>query len=91
MDNHQLFYAMINKVPRIARLWDQDTNDLKLEDFERQLGVMSSGEVQLAKFFAAVWFNDNTRYGFDVVDAVSTLNPHSRKIVIDWLIKPFYP
>jgi len=91
MDNTARFFLMLQKAPRIAELWSPQTAELRIERFERALNVMSSGECLLAQFFAAVWFNRADRYGFDVVDAATRLDPEHRQIIIDWLTAPFYP
>ena len=51
--SRELFYEMLDKAPRIDHLWDREKNVLNIELFEKELGVMSSGEVHLAKFFAS--------------------------------------
>jgi len=91
MTSQQRFFEMLNQVPRIKHLWDQDTREINVEAFERELRVMSSGEIHIAKFFAAVWFNDNTRYGFDIVDAAARLDKKSLNLIRDWLADPFWP
>lgn len=52
---------------------------------------MSQSEVHLAKFFSAIWFNDNQRYGFDLVDAVACMDINERQIILDWVADPFWP
>ena len=64
--SQQRFFEMLNRQPRIEKRWDQQNSSLKIEAFEQALGVMSSGEVQMAKFFASVWFHNNKAYGFDL-------------------------
>lgn len=89
--SRELFYEMLDKAPRIDHLWDREKNVLNIELFEKELGVMSSGEVHLAKFFASIWFHNNKRYGFDLVDALSTLDRSERDLIIDWVADPFWP
>lgn len=89
--SHQRFYALLDQVPRICHLWDREARELKVELFERELGVMSPGEAYMAKFFAAVWFGDSKRYGFDLVDAVSRIDPPERQLIIGWIADPFWP
>lgn len=90
------FFLMLQKVPRIAHLWDAEkkgtlTGTLNVELFESELGVMSSGEVQMALFFASVWFHSNSRYGFDLVDAVSSIDQEYRELITVWIQNPFWP
>lgn len=88
---YQRFYSMIDRCPRVAGLWDRENNDLNVELFDKELGVMSRSEVAMAEFFASVWFHNNDRYGFDLADVASRLDPEERQIIIDWLAHPFYP
>ncbi len=85
------FFLMLDKAPRLVNLWDREKRELKLDLFEGALGVMSRSEVHLAKFFAAVWFGNNKRFGFDVVDAASSLDAPERDIIINWMKDPFWP
>lgn len=85
------FFTMLDQVPRIKNLWDKQKKELKVDLFESELNVMSSGEVQMAKFFASLWFHDNSRYGFDLVDAISTIDPEERYLIIEWVANPFWP
>ena len=88
--SQEKFFKMLDRVPRISNLWDKKSG-LEIERFESQLCVMSSGEVHIAKFFASIWFNNNNRYGFDLVDAVASLDIPERKIITEWMCDPFWP
>lgn len=85
------FFELLEQVPRIKHLWDKHSRSLNIELFERELGVMSSGEVCMAKFFASVWFGNNERYGFDFVDAVAWIDTPERKLIVEWVRDPFWP
>lgn len=89
--SQEKFFNLLEKAPRIRNLWDKKTRSLNVNSFEEQLGVMSSGEVAVAKFFASVWFNDNKKYGFDLVDVVSRIDVPERKLIIEWMCNPFWP
>lgn len=90
-DSHKAFYALLNKVPRISHFWNQTRHELNVAQFERELGVLSSGERQMALFFASIWFNNNSRYGFDIVDAAGRVDGHFLSIMQQWLSHPFWP
>ncbi|MDH5327687.1 MAG: hypothetical protein OEY58_19710 [Gammaproteobacteria bacterium] len=90
-DGQQLFFLMLYRVPRIDHLWDVKSKSLDVELFEREIAVMSPGEVHIAKFFASVWFHSNKRYGFDLVDAVSSLDDPERELIREWIADPFWP
>ena len=85
------FFEMLKQVPRIKHLWSEEKKEIILDVFEKELSVMSPGEVYMAKFFASVWFGDNRRYGFDLVDAVASIDMPERKLIIDWIANPFWP
>lgn len=87
----QRFYALLDRCPRIRHLWDKERAEIKVDLFEKELGVMSSGEVHLAKFMASVWFGDNQRYGFDLADAVACMDSKERQIILEWVADPFWP
>lgn len=89
--SYQKFFEMLERVPKLEHLWDKDNNVLLDDDFVASLGVMSSGEVFLAQFFASVWFGNNQRYGFDFVHAVGVLDESKRVIIQEWLANPFWP
>lgn len=91
MDSVELFFKLLGNFPQLAKLWDQPTQQLRIEEFEIALRVMSHGEIEMAKFFAAVWFHDNQRYGFDIVDAMAVIDDQGRKAIQAWLNAPFYP
>ena len=89
--SRQRFFAMLDSYPRLASYWDQAQECMHVEIFEQALGAMSCGERHMAKFFAAVWFNDNQKYGFDLVDAVASLDVRQRQLIMQWIAKPFWP
>ncbi|MBT7209429.1 MAG: hypothetical protein HN868_18920 [Gammaproteobacteria bacterium] len=91
MNSRERFFDLLEQVPRCTELWDKDANSLNIIAFEQALGVMSHGEVQMTKFFAAVWFNNNEQYGFDVVDAVARIDAEDRKLIAGWIVDPFWP
>jgi len=91
MNNYDVFYAMLDRYPRLAGLWNRETNELKVKLFEAEIGILSSSERAMAEFFASVWFHNSDRYGFDLTDVASRLDMEERQIIIDWLSNPTYP
>jgi hypothetical protein len=89
--SYDKFFNMLNKVPRLVDLWDKEKEEMNIPLFEKELNVMSSGEVQMAKFFAAVWLGDNTKYGFDLVDAVGRIDAKETNLIMNWMRAPFWP
>jgi len=89
--SHKKFYELVDQVPRVASLWDRDDNSFKSELYEKEQGVMSPGELAMAQFFISIWFNHNERYGFDLSDAISYIDPPEKKLIINWIENPFWP
>ena len=89
--SQQRFFNMLNQVPRIKSLWDEQKRELKIDGFEDEVWFMSPGEQAMAKFFASLWFHNNDKYGFDLVDAIAFIDPPERKLIMDWIEDPFWP
>lgn len=85
------FFNMLMPFHRFRHHWNQLDQSLDIESFEEDLGLMSSGEQHIAKFFASIWLKDNERFPFDLMKAVGTLDNRFKQIIIDWLKDPFYP
>ncbi len=90
LQRYRLF-LMLDRAPRIKDCWDESKRENHVELFERELGVMGSGEKYLAQFFAAVWFYSNERYGFDLVNGLLKIDASERQIILDWMAEPFWP
>ncbi len=90
--SEEKFIVMVSQFPEIAIFWEsKDWKELDVVAFENAMGYMSSGEVFMAQFFASVWFHKNNKYGFDLVDAVVTLDIKGRDTIVRWIIDPFWP
>lgn len=91
--NQFRFYAMIEKFPKLSRYWDfvSNTEHPKMDDkgLTTDLGYMSSGEKHLAKFFRAVWLGNAK--GFDIIEALKSVDGHYHQVIADWVADPFYP
>ena len=94
MSSMDRFFVLLGQVPRIARLWNQEKRELDIELYEASLGVLSTGEAHMARFFASVWLGGSggtDLYSFNLVDAASSLEPEWRRLICDWLVDPFWP
>jgi len=85
------FFEMVSNYPRIAKLWNKEREELLIENLESALGVMSSGESDMTRFFVSIWFWNNKRYGFDLIDAVSRVDIQDRTVILTWVGNPFWP
>ena len=88
MTEYDRFFKMLDTCPRLTDLWDRENQSMDVERFEKELGLMSSGEAHLARFFAGVWLGDN-KYGFDLLEAVHVLS--DRTAISAWIENPFFP
>ena len=91
MNAKEKFFELLAHVPSVEKFWDKGKSELDVDLFESSFSVISSGELQMAKFFAAILFNDNERYGFDLIDAVSKVDTSHRKLIMEWIARPFWP
>lgn len=85
------FFSLLDQAPRIARFWNKSKRALEVDDFDKALPFMSHGEQVLAEFFASVWFGNDERYPFRVMDAMTVLDTRGQKIILEWVADPFYP
>lgn len=84
------FFQLLDNCPRISGLWDRNRKKMNIEQFEKELKVMSSGEIHLAKFFAGIWLNHN-KYGFDIIASMHVLDTNSKRLISSWIESPFFP
>lgn len=84
------FSALISKFPTIAQYWDLDKKELNIAALEANLGTMSSGEVSLARWFAAVWLHEN-KYHFDIVNDMENFDEKAMDTFQKWVADPFFP
>lgn len=89
--NQERFFLLLEEVPFLLQFWHKGSRTLKDEQFENALGVMSPGEVQIAKFFASVWCNSNDRFQFDAIEAAAKMDQQHAEIVTTWMKTPFWP
>jgi len=91
--SHDRFFKMLENVPRIAPIWDQKNRSMNCDLYAHELGVMSSGEVQMAKFFASLWNNNNNvaEAEFDLIYAVAFISSSERALIMGWIADPFWP
>ncbi len=83
------FATLLAAYPRIAGYWDFNVRECHEAELRKALGVMSSGEQHLARFFLGLWKRSDE--GFDMLDAVSDFDHQERQLLIDWLRDPFWP
>lgn len=92
--SQERFFSMLERVPRIRHLWARERG-LRSDLFESELGVLSQGEAHMARFFISVWWNGNRNcpeaWRFDLVDALSSIDPEHAELIAEWMKNPFWP
>ncbi len=84
------FFDAINNYPFLSHFWDQDNRLLDIEGLESALGIMSTGEQHIARFFAGIWLHKN-KYDFDAIEAAKSLDHKSLQIIHEWMTAPEWP
>lgn len=84
------FKALLVDYPHLMVFWDFEQRHCDVEALRSALGAMSSGEQIMARFFAAVWMGENV-LGFDLIDAVRTLDETELAQIQRWLAEPLFP
>ena len=90
ISQQRFFYFMQEKADFLLPYWDMSERLMHDEKLEEAMGFWSSGEIQLAKFFAGLWLHKN-RYDFDIFEAASSLDAANTSIIVEWLSDPFWP
>jgi len=80
----------LSECPRLEGYWNFSDRSCDVERLRNDLSVLSRGEVIMAKFFLAVWSGQND-FGFDLIDAVKSLDSEHIDIVVRWLADPYFP
>ena len=97
MTSQERFFKFVAlRAPYLVHLWDEKNRCLDLPAVERFLGTSSSGEVQMALFFIAVWFGHNGHDGyglpaFDLMEAARVLDADGMRTIKIWVSAPFFP
>lgn len=77
-------------MPNLAKLCGPFKLEYDQQAVDNLLGVTSHGTAIMLRFFLGVWRNDN-EYGFDLFDAIRTLDQDHLKMITDWIADPFWP
>lgn len=76
--------------PSVAKLWDFELGEMRVEAFETYLSSASHGEALFAKFLAVVWFGQD-RYGLDIAEVATVLDIDARERLAQWIRAPIWP
>lgn len=83
-----------NMMPKVTALWDSDGQQITRIKDEKNFGDivegLSSGEADMAKFCAAIWYANSRRHGFDLVAAMRNFDSTNRSIIAEWTAYPFW-
>lgn len=89
LTSRERYHLMLKAFPLLSGYWDESANELRYDEMKAALGVLSRGEQIMARFYLSVWCGENE--GFDFLDAAGRLDLDSKKIIINWMIDPFWP
>jgi len=84
------FKKTLDHHPRLVPFWDFDKRECKVDDLRDAIPAMSHGEQIMAKFMMGVWCGENVG-GFDLIEAVRSLDETQLAIITDWMKKPEFP
>ncbi len=84
------FKKMINQYPLMASYWDFEKRECDLQAINADIGVLSSGEQHMLRFFVAVWLGEN-QLKFDLIDATKALDDGNLDDIRQWLQTPVFP
>ena len=84
------FKKMIDLYPLLASYWNFETRDCDLQAINADIGVLSSGEQHMLRFFVAVWLGEN-RLNFDLIEATKALDDGNLDDIRQWLQTPVFP
>jgi len=89
-DEQRRFKELLAECPRLVGYWDFGDRSCDVERLRKDLSVLSSGEAIMAKFYLAVWSGQDD-LGFDLIDAVKSLDPEHLDVIVRWLAHPEFP
>lgn len=84
------FHEMLSPYPQLAKYWNFQNRDCDLDAIEKAIGVLSTGEQHMLRFFVALWLGEN-RLHFDLINALKTLDTPEVTIIQQWAADPFWP
>jgi len=84
------FKKMINEYPLLASYWHFETRDCDLQAINADIGVLSSGEQHMLRFFVAIWLGEN-KLKFDLIGATKALDDGCLDDIRQWLQTPVFP
>ena len=90
-DSFKQFMEMLNKYPKIAEYWNEETECIDFPSLSSDMGKFSNNEKHMAMFFSGVWSQSICENSFDIINAVQDLNPKDLKVITDWINNPVFP
>lgn len=89
MGDRDRFFCVLAGYPAISKIFDEANECYYPEKLEEYLGVASHGECIMANFFVSVWKHQNM--DFDFIDAAATLDHVHKRVILEWMVSPYWP
>ncbi|PHM51929.1 hypothetical protein [Xenorhabdus hominickii] len=90
MEDRLKFKAFIQRNhPEFIDFWDWKESHLFEGEVENRMGLLSTGEQHMLRFYLGIWNNDN-RYNFDFIQAMNCLDERNLSIIREWVNNPIW-
>lgn len=84
------FRNMLLDYPKLLPFWDFESCRCDVSSLQAEMGKLSSDECEMARFFVTMWQPGNV-LGFDIMEAVWSLNDDNWKVVRTWMATLEHP
>ena len=88
MNEHEKFFELLGNYKFLEPYWDREKGECRMDSLKRAMGLFSSGEATIAKAVWSIWSGGGHEISF--VD-LAVLDNRSRKPLVEWLCRPFFP
>lgn len=89
--NQLQFMEFIKKHnPELLRFWDWEDRSFLADLVEKEMGVLSTGEQHMLKFYLGIWRHKN-EFGFDLIQAGLHLDSANYAAITAWVNDPIWP
>jgi len=89
--DEQKFLELLKKKQEFIKYWNFKKRSVDYSSIEHDIRNMSSTDALLMRFYLSVWEENNGILDFDVINAISTLDLESCRIILEWVRDPFFP
>ena len=83
------FAELLNHYQYLKPFWNWEKKECDIDALTKRISTISHAEAIIAKFFLSLWTHEN--HGFDIFEAVSTLDDEDLAMINHWMNAPFWP